>query len=123
MATLLSVAIALILGLMMTRVFKRFKLPAVTSYLVAGVIVGPFCLGQLHIGGLGFVSADAVSSLSLVSEVALGFIAFSIGNEFRLKDLKAMASRPRWSASCRRCALRCWWTSPSWRCIWLCRIN
>ena len=93
MATLLSVAIALILGLMMTRVFKRFKLPAVTSYLVAGVIVGPFCLGQLNIGGLGFVSADAVSSLSLVSEVALGFIAFSIGNEFRLKDLKAIGKQ------------------------------
>ena len=75
-------------GLLMTRVMKLMKLPAVTAYLIAGVLIGPYCLGALHIDGLGFTSADAVSRLSLVSEVALGFIAFSIGNEFRLEDLK-----------------------------------
>ena len=75
-------------GLLMTRVMKPMKLPAVTAYLIAGVLIGPYCLGALHIDGLGFTSADAVSRLSLVSEVALGFIAFSIGNEFRLEDLK-----------------------------------
>ena len=75
-------------GLLMTRVMKPLKLPAVTAYLIAGVLIGPYCLGALHIDGLGFTSSEAVSKLSLVSEVALGFIAFSIGNEFRLEDLK-----------------------------------
>ena len=88
MTTLLSVSVAMLAGLLMTRVLKPMKLPAVTAYLIAGVLIGPYCLGALHIDGLGFTSADAVSRLSLVSEVALGFIAFSIGNEFRLEDLK-----------------------------------
>lgn len=86
--TLLSVSVALLAGLLMTRLFKPLRLPSVTAYLIAGVLVGPYCLGQLGLGGLGFDSMEAVSSLSLVSEVALGFIAFSIGNEFRLEDLK-----------------------------------
>ncbi len=88
MSTLLSVSIAILSGLLMTRIFKPLRLPSVTAYLIAGVIIGPFVLGQLHIEGIGFASMDAVNSLSLVSEVALGFIAFSIGNEFRLEDLK-----------------------------------
>ena len=88
MSTLLSVSVAMLAGLLMTRVFKKWNLPAVTAYLVAGVLVGPYCLGALHIEGLGFSSHEAVSRLSLVSEVALAFIAFSIGNEFRLEDLK-----------------------------------
>lgn len=89
MSILLSVSIAILAGLLMTRVIHPLKLPDVTAYLMAGILVGPYCLGAMHINGLGFVSADAVSQLSLVSEVALGFIAFSIGNEFRLEDLKA----------------------------------
>ena len=72
----------------MTRLFKPFKLPSVTAFLVAGVLIGPFCLGALNIEGVGFTSQEAVEKLALVSEVALGFIAFSIGNEFRLEDLK-----------------------------------
>ena len=88
MTTLLSVSIALIAGLMMTRLFKPFKLPSVTAFLIAGVLIGPYCLGKLGISGLGFNTGESVSQLSLISEVALGFIAFSIGNEFRLSDLK-----------------------------------
>lgn len=88
MSTLLSVSVALLAGLLMTRAFKPLKLPAVTAYLIAGVLIGPYCIGALHIDGLGFASSDAVSHLSLISEVALGFIAFSIGSEFRLEDLK-----------------------------------
>ena len=88
MATLLSVSIALLAGLLMTRLLKPLKLPDVTAYLLAGVLVGPFCLGLSGIGGLGFTSHEAVEALSLVSSVALGFIAFSIGNEFRLEELK-----------------------------------
>ena len=89
MSTLLSVSIAVLAGLLMTRVFNLWKLPDVTAYLVAGVLIGPYFLGAMHMEGLGFVSSQAVGSLSLISEVALGFIAFSIGNEFRLQDLKA----------------------------------
>ena len=76
-------------GLLMTRAIKPLKLPDVTAYLVAGLLIGPYFLGRLGIDGLGFPTAEAVSGLGLVSEVALGFIAFSIGNEFRLHDLKA----------------------------------
>ena len=88
MNTLLTVSVALLAGLLMTRVFKKLKLPAVTAYLIAGVLIGPYCLGAIGIDGLGFSSHDAVAALGLVSEVALGFIAFSIGNEFRLDELK-----------------------------------
>ena len=88
MNTLLTVSIALLAGLIMTRVFKPFKLPSVTAFLLAGVLIGPYCLGALNIDGVGFTSAEAVSRLALVSEVALGFIAFSIGSEFRLEELK-----------------------------------
>lgn len=88
MSTLLSISIALLAGLLMTRAFKPFKLPSVTAYLIAGVLIGPYCVGKLGIGGLGFNSHEAVSQLALISEVALGFIAFSIGNEFRLDELK-----------------------------------
>ncbi|MBE6606806.1 MAG: sodium:proton antiporter [Ruminococcaceae bacterium] len=88
MNTLLSVSIALLAGLLMTRLFKPMKLPSVTAYLIAGVLIGPYCLGALGIHGLGFNSHSDLSTLALVSEVALGFIAFSIGNEFRLEDLK-----------------------------------
>ena len=85
---LLSVSVALLAGLLMTRLFKRVKLPSVTAYLVAGVLIGPYCFGGLGINGLGFETHNSVEALSLISEVALAFIAFSIGNEFRLDDLK-----------------------------------
>lgn len=88
MSTLLSVSIALLAGLLMTRLIHPLKLPDVTAFLIAGVLIGPYCLGSLNIDGLGFPTPEAVSRLALVSEVALGFIAFSIGNEFRLEDLK-----------------------------------
>lgn len=88
METLLSIGIAMLAGLLMSRVVKPFKLPAVTGYLLAGLLVGPYCLGRLGISGIGFTSMDSVTSLNLISEVALGFIAFSIGNEFRLSQLK-----------------------------------
>lgn len=88
MNTLLSVSVALLAGLLMTRVFKKLKLPSVTAYLIAGVLIGPYCMGALGIEGIGFSSYADVEKLGLVSDVALGFIAFSIGNEFILKDLK-----------------------------------
>lgn len=93
MNILLSVSVALLAGLLMTRAFKPFKLPSVTAYLLAGVLIGPYCIGALHIEGLGFTSMKEVETLSLVSQVALGFIAFSIGNEFRLEDLKKIGKQ------------------------------
>ena len=86
--TLLAVSIALLGGLLMTRLFKPLKLPAVTAYLIAGVLIGPYCLGAIGFDSIGFGSMEAVHMLSIVSDVALGFIAFSIGNEFRLEELK-----------------------------------
>ena len=88
MHTLLSLSIALITGLLLSRLTKKLDLPAVTAYLVAGILVGPFCLGALGIDGIGFTSMEKVHSFSIVCDVALGFIAFSIGNEFRLAHLK-----------------------------------
>ena len=89
---LLTLSIALFAGLMLSRVAKLVKLPAVTAYLVAGIIVGPFCLGAFGIGGLGFHHVD-IKSYSIISDVALGFIAFTIGNEFRLSQLKAIGKQ------------------------------
>ena len=86
--TLLQLALALIAGLMMSRLAKLINLPAVTSYLVAGILIGPCVLGLLGVEGLGFTSFEEVSGYSIISDVALGFIAFSIGNEFRLSDLR-----------------------------------
>ena len=88
MQILLSLSVAILAGLLMTRLAKPLGLPSVTAYLVAGVLIGPFCLGRLGIEGLGFTSMAEVNRLSLVSDVALGFIAFSIGNEFRLSQLR-----------------------------------
>ena len=88
MQVLLVLSIAMLAGLMMSRLTKRFNLPAVTAYLVAGILIGPYCLGQLGIEGLGFISTENVESFSLISKVALGFIAFSMGSEFHLEELK-----------------------------------
>ena len=88
MEILLSLSIALFAGLMLSRVAKLLQLPAVTAYLIAGILVGPFCLGAFGINGLGFTSHENVKSFSIISDVALGFIAFAIGNEFRLSQLK-----------------------------------
>ena len=86
--TLLTVGTALLLGLLMSRVAKRLQLPAVTAYLITGVLIGPFCLGALGLPGIGFHSAESTESFGIISDAALGFIAFAIGNEFRLSQLK-----------------------------------
>ena len=88
MQTLLLIAAALFAGLLMTRLFVKFHLPDVTAYLVAGVLIGPCVLGRLGVPCLGFNTFEQVDSLSMISDVALGFIAFAIGHEFRLSALK-----------------------------------
>ena len=85
---LLCLSISLFAGLMLSRLAKLVNLPAVTAYLVAGILIGPYCLGAFNVSGIGFTSMSDVSSYGIISDVALGFIAFLIGNEFRLSDLK-----------------------------------
>ena len=93
MQILVSLSIALLAGLMLSRLAKLAQLPAVTAYLVAGILIGPYCLGALNVPGLGFTSHADVKSYSLLCDVALGFIAFSIGNEFRLSQLKKIGKQ------------------------------
>ena len=93
MQALLCLSISLLAGLLLSRVAKILKLPAVTAYLVAGILIGPYCLGALGVSGLGFTSKEDVESISLLADVALGFIAFSIGNEFRLTQLKKIGKQ------------------------------
>ena len=85
MQELLLISMALFAGLLMTRLFVKLKLPDVTAYLVAGVLIGPCVLGRT---GIGFTTFAQVDSLAVISDVALGFIAFAIGHEFRLSELK-----------------------------------
>ncbi|MGN1066381.1 MAG: cation:proton antiporter [Candidatus Fimimonas sp.] len=77
---LLAIAVALILGLLVTRLMKLIGLPNVTGYLLVGLIIGPYALG--------IISPEVNESLSVISTVALGFIGFSIGVEFKLSHIK-----------------------------------
>ena len=70
------------MGLLLSRVAKVLKFPAVTAYLVAGIVIGPFCLRMLGIEGVDIAALKSISDFKIISDVALGFIAFSIGNEF-----------------------------------------
>ena len=93
MQILLWTAAALIAGLLMSRIAKVLNLPAVTAYLVAGLLLGPFLIGALDIPYFGFHTLDEVESLSLFSQAALGFIAFTIGNEFRIGQIRQMGAK------------------------------
>ena len=90
---LICLAVALVGGLLLSRLAKLVHLPAVTAYLVAGLLLGPYCLGALKLPGFGFNTMDQVGTLSILSQTALGFIAFAMGNEFRLSQLKATGAR------------------------------
>ena len=89
---LICLAVAMVGGLMLSRITKLLKLPAVTAYLVAGLLLGPFCLGRIGLPGMGFNTLEQMESFGIVTQTALGFIAFTIGNEFRLSQLKTMGS-------------------------------
>lgn len=93
MESLFCLSIAVIVGLLLSRLAKKLQLPAVTSYLIAGILIGPYVLGQLGIPGLGFTSMANVKEFSIFCDVALGFIAFDIGNEFRLSQLKRIGTQ------------------------------
>jgi len=86
MNILLTVGIAMMAGLAVSRLAKIAKLPNVTAFLVAGVVIGP-CIA-------GILSREQLQSLSVVSDAALGFIAYSIGGEFKLSYLKKIGKAP-----------------------------
>ena len=90
---LLSLSVALLAGLLLSRLAKLVQLPAVTAYLVAGVLIGPFLIGGIGIPGLGFNSLAEVDGYKILCDLALGFIAFAIGNEFRLSQLKKIGKQ------------------------------
>ena len=89
---LLSLSIALLAGLILSRLVKKIQLPAVTAYLVAGVLIGPFALGAIGINGIG-ITAHQIEGFGIISDLALGFIAFAMGNEFRLYQLKRIGKQ------------------------------
>lgn len=84
--TLFYLALILFSGLICGRAVKHIKLPNVTGYLIAGLLLGP------HI--LKLVPTSLIGSLELISEMALAFIAFSIGSEFKLSYLKKVGFTP-----------------------------
>ena len=85
MNAILGVALAMVFGLILNRVMKLFNLPNVTGYLIAGVLVGPYCINLLN--------AENLSDVSFISTIALGFIAFSIGGEFKLDAIKRLGGK------------------------------
>ena len=88
----LSLSVALLAGLLLSRLAKKVQLPAVTAYLVAGVLIGPFVLGKIGIPGLG-ITSNQIEGFGLISDLALGFIAFSMGSEFRIAQLKKIGKQ------------------------------
>ncbi|MEA5145980.1 MAG: cation:proton antiporter [Candidatus Limiplasma sp.] len=86
MNTLLALALAIGVGLLFSRFAKRIHLPNVTAFLVAGLVVGP-CV-------LGLIPQDTADSFAIITEVALGFIAYSIGAEFKMDYLKKIGTKP-----------------------------
>ncbi len=88
----LSLSIALLAGLLLSRLAKLVKLPAVTAYLIAGVLIGPFVLGAFDMPGIG-IASEQIEDFGLIADLALGFIAFSMGNEFRLSQLKKIGKQ------------------------------
>ena len=89
---LLSLSLALLAGLLLSRLVKKINLPAVTAYLIAGILIGPFVLGSFDIPGIGITSSQ-LAGFSIIADVALGFIAFSMGNEFRIEQLKKIGKQ------------------------------
>ena len=88
----MSLSIALLAGLLLSRLAKLVKLPAVTAYLISGVLIGPFVLGAIGIPGVG-ITSEQLDGFGLIADLALGFIAFSMGNEFRISQLKKIGKQ------------------------------
>ncbi len=85
---LLGISIALIAGLISNRLIKLVKLPNVTGYLIVGILLGPYLFSLFNDDLTGVLSKDMVSAFGIIVDLALGFIAFSIGSEFKLSSIK-----------------------------------
>lgn len=77
---IISVALMLFLGFAMTRLTKLLKLPNVTAYILTGIFIGPYCLN--------LIPARVIDGMDFISDIALAFIAFSVGEFFKLSTLK-----------------------------------
>lgn len=95
MHTLLVLSVMIFAGMAFGRLAKLFRLPNVTGYLIAGLLLGPAIpslIPNCPFGGI--ITSDLLPQLDIISEVALGFIAFSIGNEFKLSYFKRVGAMP-----------------------------
>ena len=90
---LMQLGIMILAGMFMGRMMKHIRLPNVTGYLLAGLLLGPYFLPALGCR-FSILSESFVSGIGIISEVALGFIAFSIGNEFRLSYFRKVGAAP-----------------------------
>ena len=77
---IISVAVMLIAGYVMSRLTKKLKLPNVTGYIIAGILIGPYCIN--------IIPAKVVEGMSFLADIALAFIAFSTGEFFKMSTLK-----------------------------------
>jgi Kef-type K+ transport system membrane component KefB len=87
---LLGISIALIAGLISNRLIKLINLPNVTGYLLVGILLGPYFFSLFNNNITGVISEEMVESFGIIVDIALGFIAFSIGSEFKLKSIKKL---------------------------------
>ncbi|MFR4241045.1 MAG: cation:proton antiporter, partial [Butyricicoccus sp.] len=87
-AVIISVALMLFSGFLMTRITKLLRLPNVTAYIVAGILIGPYCLD--------LVPQRIIDGTDFLSDIALAFIAFSTGEFFKLSVLKKSGMRVVW---------------------------
>ena len=78
--TIISIALMLFGGFLMTRVTKKLKLPNVTAYIITGILLGPYCFR--------LIPKTVVDGMEFISDIALAFIAFNTGEFFRLNELK-----------------------------------
>ena len=93
MNQILCIALALFVGLLSSRLMKVLRLPNVTGYLIAGIIFGPYVLGQ-YIGGWSTSNPEtSINAVKWISEIALGFIAFTIGCSFKKQALQRVGKR------------------------------
>lgn len=93
MNQILCVALALLVGLLSSRLMKLLRLPNVTGYLISGIIFGPYVLGQFFGWNITPDSPTNINTIKWISEIALGFIAFTIGTSFKTSSLKAVGKR------------------------------
>ena len=78
--TIISLSVMLLGGFLMSRLTKLVRLPNVTAYIIAGILIGPFCLN--------IIPADIITHTEFLPDIALAFIAFSTGEFFKIKTLK-----------------------------------